>query len=127
MATRQTCLPTIVSYRPQGPKTDMLRSQSSLPKLPVPCLQKSLYKYLKAIRPIVSDAEYLRTTDIVEKFGRFGGEGERLQKALEERAKTHDNWVSGYYDLDYIIHVHSMQTLFFLSQVYGKHYNNIFE
>ena len=94
MATRQTHLRTIISYHPQGPKGDMLKNQSSLPRLPVPPLQQSLDKYLRAIRPIVNDIEYKKTNKIVKEFGRKDGEGEKLQKALEERAKTHDSWVS---------------------------------
>jgi len=94
MATRQTHLRTIFSYHPQGPKGDMLKNQSSLPRLPVPPLQQSLKKYLKAIQPIVNDMEYQKTKEIVKLFGKKDGEGEKLQKALEERAKTHDSWVS---------------------------------
>ncbi|XP_065917320.1 carnitine O-acetyltransferase-like isoform X2 [Dysidea avara] len=98
MATRQARLHTIVSYHPQGPKGDMLKSQSSLPRLPVPPLQQSLQKYLRAIKPIINEIEYQKTLKVVEKFGRKNGEGERLQKALEERAKTHDSWLKEWWD-----------------------------
>lgn len=93
MATRQTRLQSIVSHHPQGPKGDMLKHQSSLPRLPVPPLQQSLQKYLRAVKPIVSDAEYQKTVEIVKKFGRRNEDGERLQKALEDRAKARDSWV----------------------------------
>ena len=88
---------SISTYHPNEPKGDMLKYQSSLSKLPVPPLQQSLQKYLKAVRPLVSDAEFKRTHQVVEEFGMKNGIGERLQKALEDRAKTHDNWVSNYY------------------------------
>ena len=97
MAGETRRLPVVISYHPQGPKGDMLKYQSSLPKLPVPPLQQSLKKYLKAVLPLVSDAEFKRTHQVVEEFGMKNGIGERLQKALEDRAKTHDNWVSNYY------------------------------
>ena len=84
---------TIVSYNPQGPKGDMLKHQSSLPKLPVPPLQQTLQKYLKAMRPLVNDSEYQKTLMVVEEFGKPNGVGEKLQRKLEERAKSHDNWV----------------------------------
>jgi len=84
---------SVTSYHPQGPKGDMLKHQSSLPKLPVPPLQQSLQKYLKAIRPLVNDYEYQKTLVAVEEFGKPNGVGEKLQRKLEERAKTHDNWV----------------------------------
>jgi len=86
----------IISYHPQGPKGDMLKHQSSLPKLPVPPLQQSLQKYLKAIRPLVDDDEYQKTLVAVEEFGKPNGVGEKLQRKLEERAKIHDNWVCCY-------------------------------
>ena len=35
-----------------------------------------------------------QTRKIVEEFGVAGGVGEELQKQLEKRAKTHDNWAS---------------------------------
>ena len=83
----------IVSYNPQGPKGDMLKHQSSLPKLPVPPLQQSLHKYLKAMQPLVNNDEYQKTLLAVKEFGKPNGVGEKLQRKLEERAKTHDNWV----------------------------------
>ena len=45
-------------------------------------------------QPLLSSEEMERTRKIVEKFGIAGGVGEKLQKQLEERAKTHDNWAS---------------------------------
>ena len=85
---------TVTTYHPQGPKGNMLKYQSSLPKLPVPPLHQSLEKYLRAIRPLVSDEEFEKTSKAVQEFGSKHGIGIKLQKALEERAKTHDNWVS---------------------------------
>ena len=83
----------IVSYNPKEPKGDMLKYQSSLPKLPVPSLQQSLQKYLKAMQPLLNDDEYQKTLLAVEEFGKPNGVGEKLQRMLEERAKIHDNWV----------------------------------
>ena len=80
-------------YHPQGPKGGMFKYQSTLPKLPVPPLQQTLKKYLKAVRPLVNDEEFENTSKVVEEFGKKNGIGETLQKALEERANLHDNWV----------------------------------
>ena len=82
---------SISTYHPNEPKGDMLKYQSSLPKLPVPPLHQSLEKYLKAVRPLVNDEEFKKTSKAVEEFG--NGTGLQLQKALEERAKTQENWV----------------------------------
>lgn len=84
---------SIVSYHPQGTKGDMLKYQSLLPKLPVPPLQQSLQKYLKAVRPLVNDEEFEITSKAVEEFGKENGIGEELQEMLEKRAKLEKNWV----------------------------------
>ena len=84
---------SVTTYQPEGLKGDMLKNQSSIPKLPVPPLQQSLQKYLKAVQPLVNDEEFEKTSKAVEEFGKKNGIGVELQKKLEERAKTHDNWV----------------------------------
>ena len=94
MATGSKQLPALISYHPQGPKGDMLKYQSSLPKLPVPPLHQSLQKYLKAVRPLLNNEEFKKACRIVEEFGMENGIGKELQKALEDRAKSHNNWVS---------------------------------
>ena len=44
---------------------------------------------------MLSPEELEQTKAIVKEFGREGGAGEKLQKALLERAKNHENWVGG--------------------------------
>ena len=92
---------SVISYNPQGPKGDMLKHQSSLPKLPVPPIQQSLQKYLKAMQPLVNNDEYQKTLLAVKEFGKPNGIGEKLQRKLEERAKTHDNWVC--FEIEYVM------------------------
>lgn len=71
----------------------MLACQESLPRLPVPELKKTLTKYLRSLKALVDDNEYESNRNIVNEFGQAGGMGEKLTKMIEERAKTHDNWV----------------------------------
>ncbi|XP_054639070.1 peroxisomal carnitine O-octanoyltransferase [Dunckerocampus dactyliophorus] len=65
--------------------------QSSLPPLPVPSLEGSLSKYLDAVRPFASEAEFKSTVDIVQKFQ--DGIGKELHQKLLQRAKTRRNWL----------------------------------
>ena len=44
---------------------------------------------------MLSPEELEQTKAIVKEFGREGGAGEKLQQALLERAKNHENWVGG--------------------------------
>lgn len=69
--------------------------QQGLPTLPVPPLQQTLERYVTALEPIVEAEELRRTRGLVQDFQRAGGLGERLQGALENRAKNTENWVSG--------------------------------
>lgn len=67
--------------------------QTSLPHLPVPPLRATLDKYLRSIEPLVTKEELEKTKQLVEEFGKPGGQGEELQAELLQRAKERDNWV----------------------------------
>ena len=73
----------------------MFSLQDSLPKLPVPALDATLQKYLKTVRPLVSDEDYKQTQQYVEEFRRDSGP--KLQKLLEERAEKEINWLSDWW------------------------------
>ena len=68
-------------------------SQASLPSLPVQTLNKSLEKYLAAVKNLLNDQEYENTKKIINKFLEPGEAGETLQRLLYERSKKTDNWV----------------------------------
>ena len=72
----------------------MLAKQESLPPLPVPPLQQTMDKYLKAIRPLVDEEDFEYTEDLVKNFSKPKGDGEVLQNLLLEKMKTEKNWVS---------------------------------
>ncbi|CAO3699754.1 unnamed protein product [Rhizopus microsporus] len=88
---------------PHTPKTPvdpnapgpMLRFQNNLPKLPVPDLNETLPKYLKSIRPLLSDEEYKRSEQAVKEFLAPGSIGHELQKRLVARANDPSivNWM----------------------------------
>lgn len=67
--------------------------QASLPRMPVPALDKSINKYLTAVRPLLNENEFENTKKIANNFVQSGGIGEKLQRMLYERASKYDNWV----------------------------------
>lgn len=46
--------------------------QKSLPRLPIPKVEKTLERYLAAQRPILNDEEYKVTEDACKKFMKSG-------------------------------------------------------
>lgn len=92
------------SSLPEGYKADpkqgpMLRYQASLPRLPVPPLYSTLYKYLETIRPHLTTTEYARSEAVVREFGASPRAAE-LQKRLEARAAEPGtvNWLADWWN-----------------------------
>jgi len=57
-------------------KVPTLHYQASLPRLPVPKLADSCSRYLRAVRPLVDDAQFQKTEKVVAGFQQQGGNGE---------------------------------------------------
>jgi hypothetical protein len=66
----------------------------NLPRLPVPKLNDTLSKFLDTAEPHLTPERFENTKNIVREFGKSGGIGEKLQKLLEQRAATKENWLS---------------------------------
>ncbi|KAK9249055.1 acyltransferase ChoActase/COT/CPT [Lipomyces tetrasporus] len=73
----------------------MLRFQESLPRLPVPTLHETAERYLKSVRPLVSQDQFNSTVKVVQKFISNQGDGPVLQKKLLARSADPNvkNWV----------------------------------
>lgn len=74
--------------------------QDSLPRLPVPKLEKTLEKYLYFTQPLVSAAEHAATKEAVAVFA--ANEGPKLQFALEmaDKSNAHTSYISEFwYDM----------------------------
>ncbi|PRP84915.1 choline/carnitine O-acetyltransferase [Planoprotostelium fungivorum] len=86
------------------PKWRTFERQDSLPRLPVPDLRSTMTKYLKTVRPLLTDDEYKTTQEHVREFLE-NGDGERLQKLLMERDSAepqHTSWLEGWWDDAYL-------------------------
>lgn len=73
----------------------MLHFQPSLPRLPIPKLEKTCERYLAAVKPLLDDNSFARTSLIVDQFRQ--GDAPQLQKLLIEHDKRnkHTNYISG--------------------------------
>lgn len=65
-------------------------AQHKLPKLPLPSLESSCRRYLKALRPLQSTQEHEASIAAVHTF--LQGEGPILQAQLEEYNSTQENY-----------------------------------
>lgn len=68
--------------------------QKSLPRLPIPKIEKTLERYLAAQRPLLSDEEYKFTEAACKKFVKSGGW--ELQAMIKEKDKVnkHTSYIS---------------------------------
>ena len=76
------------------PEGTTLSRQNEVKKYPVPPLQETLSKYLKTVPQFLDKGEFETTLDAVKELGQRGGDGERLQLLLEDKASKSENWVS---------------------------------
>ncbi|KAJ9579432.1 hypothetical protein L9F63_024456 [Diploptera punctata] len=78
----------------QRSKIPTLHFQASLPKLPIPELDKTCNRYLAAQKPLLSHDDFVKTEAIVNEFRK--GEGLSLQKQLKDwdKKNKHTNYIS---------------------------------
>jgi len=53
----------------------------------------ALFHYYRTVKPLLSDADFAKTMDLVKEFGTNPNLGPKLQSLLENRAAKKDNWV----------------------------------
>lgn len=97
---RRNYTAAVVSLPADNSVGHMLRYQKAMPKLPVPALGATLDKYLRSVRPLLSDADYAKTVVAVEEFRAPGGPGEKLQERLLAKAQDPKtvNWLEDWWN-----------------------------
>lgn len=69
----------------------------NLPHFPVPKLNDTLQKFLRSVKPLLSTQSYQTTENLIKEFSKSNGLGEKLQKLLQHRADTHENWLADWW------------------------------
>lgn len=95
------------------------RHQSSLPRLPVPVLYLTCLRYLRTLKPLLSDEEFASASNAIVDFA-MGGDGQRLQSRLLARAKANpdSSWLIEWWN-DYAYLTDPGPVVFFVSYFYA--------
>ncbi|CAG4974127.1 unnamed protein product [Parnassius apollo] len=94
---RQTSIRNVEYQYLQRSKVPTMHFQKSLPRLPIPEISKTGERYLKALRPLLTDDQYTeaqkRTCEFISK------EGKILQEKLvsKDKANKHTSYISEYW------------------------------
>ncbi|KAG5317563.1 CACP acetyltransferase, partial [Pseudoatta argentina] len=73
--------------------TSLNLNHQPIPKQPVPDLKQTAERYLRSVKPLLTDNEYKNTERIVSEFIIHTGAGPRLHAKLLERYQNTDNWM----------------------------------
>lgn len=81
----------------QRSKVPTMHFQKSLPRLPIPDLSKTGERYLKALRPLLSEDQYLKAQQRTTNF--IAQEGKELQEKLisKDKRNKHTSYISEYW------------------------------
>lgn len=79
-----------------GTVRGMTPASTKLPKLPIPKLEDTCKRYLRALEGLQDPAEHERTKKVVHEF-LTGGEGERWQKRLLEYDKGVESYIEEFW------------------------------
>uniref|UniRef100_A0A8C4IX60 Choline/carnitine acyltransferase domain-containing protein n=2 Tax=Dicentrarchus labrax TaxID=13489 RepID=A0A8C4IX60_DICLA len=74
-----------------------LTQQQGVPSQPVPPLDQTCDHYLSIVETVVEPEQLNQTKKVVADFQKPGGVGERLQRGLERRARSTENWLTDFY------------------------------
>ena len=79
---------TTTKFDPAPPHEQTFAHQEKLPKLPIPPLEDTCKRYLRALEALQTPHEHEETRRAVQEFLDDPEQGPKIQKKLEEWAKT---------------------------------------
>jgi carnitine O-acetyltransferase len=85
---------------PNG-KSDKEKAASALPKLPLPKLEDTCKRYLRALEALQDEDDHERTKQVVKDFLE-SGEGAKWQKKLEEYNDGVDSYIEEFWYESYL-------------------------
>lgn len=89
--------------------------QGALPKLPVPAVKDTLSRYLRSVRPLLTDEEYEDMVLLAEEFQ--NGIASRLQRYLVAKSWWASNYVSDWWEE--FVYLHSRDAIMVNSNFYA--------
>lgn len=63
----------------------------------MPKLNDTLQKFLRSVQPVLSTQSYKKTENLIREFAKSNGLGEKLQRLLQNRADSHENWLADWW------------------------------
>lgn len=69
----------------------------NLPRLPVPSLSQTIDKYVKSVKPFLTEDELRNTKKLLQDFSSENGIGTKLQKLLVQKANVEENWLADWW------------------------------
>ena len=82
----------VTKFDPNPKANRTLAFQDELPKLPIPPMEDTCRRYLTALEALQDEKEHETTKKAVQEF--LEGDGPKIQKRLQEWAKTKARYVS---------------------------------
>ncbi|KAJ8983433.1 hypothetical protein NQ317_005898 [Molorchus minor] len=82
-----------ILYSNAAAATKTFENTLKLPHLPVPKLNQTAEKYIKSVTPFLTGSELSKTKNILQQFSAENGIGNKLQRLLEQKAQSCENWL----------------------------------
>lgn len=105
-----------------------ISSNYALPKLPLPHIHSTLFKYLECLKPVLNESEFKQTQSYVNEYLNRGNANNAYyhQDILKKYALVKDNWAYDWYVDDYYYKLRVPLPIYSnpAKVMFRQHYNN---